>query len=207
MKKLIFFILLICFSFAVNAQSQSIGLRTSYFSHLISHNSRVGNKKVWKEFYKSPQLSLGYNYLINEKHGIVAGLGIIKLKREFSEPSVIPYTTIFKNYHTDYSLHYIFKHKQFFAKSGFNVQIFDVLKIREDIIFHDLQGSDKTVNRNSSINREQIRIAPEFHFALGRDFDLEKINIRVNGFVERAFMTDDYIDVGLSTSVFYQFGK
>ena len=205
MKKFIFFVLLACCASFVHAQSsKSIGLTTSYFSHLTSYNSLAGNKIVWKEDYKSPQLSFIYNHFFNEAHGIISEIGISQEKNSIGFPALGQPATFFnrKYYHLNYSLHYIFKHQHFFVKSGLNTQFFNIMKSVEET-----QGDATISPRKTSITWEEVQTIPEFHFALGRDFDLGKINIRVNGFVERAFILDDYIDFGLSAGVFYQFSK
>ena len=205
MKKFTFFVLLVCFSSAVNAQSsKSLGLNISYFSS-------NANDLDWIKT-QSPQLGLTYNYFINEKHGIITELGVSQTKALWMTLSMCPTFIPIKDYNLNYSLHYIFKHNQFFIKSGFNAQIFSLVTASGGItdIPEEFQGGEDPIffqQKKVDIDIEHMEVVPEFHLALGRDFDLGKINIRVNGFVERAFLLDDYIDFGLSAGVFYQFGK
>ena len=198
MKKLIFFVLLVSFSSLSRAQSsQSLGLNTSYFFHIIQDMG-------WEEEYQSPEIGIVYNYFLNEKQGVAFGLSTNQVKSEFgfyNDPLPPIFITI-KSYGLNYSLHYISKPKQFFIKSGFNVQLFDLIEVREE------RKEDLTfISKETFLNRDRIQFIPEFHLALGRDFDLGKINIRVNSFIERAFIVDNYFDFGLSVGVFYQFRK
>jgi hypothetical protein len=204
MKKFIFFVLFVCFSSAVYAQSsKSLGLNTSYS---FADSKNIG----FPATYQSPRVGLVYDYSINEKHGIVTELGVHLTESNFSTLSMCPTHYDLRDYNLNYSLHHIFKHNQFFVKSGFNVQVFDFVKIvRSSKTIQDVFDYDELIlgSKETTMKLEHMKFVPEFHFALGRDFDLGKINIRVNGFVERAFILDDYIDYGFSTGVFYQFSK
>ena len=77
MKKFIFFPLFLCFSSFTNAQSsQSIGLNTSYFGHIVQ--DIIG----W-EAELAPEMGIVYNYFLDKKHGIVSGISVNQMKREF----------------------------------------------------------------------------------------------------------------------------
>lgn len=193
MKKLIFFVLFVCFASLVHAQSsQSIGLKFSYFEH--NSSSQFG-------FNRSLELGVLYNKFFREKHGIVTGISINRINHEipgsiFSPP--VQSDILIKAYHATYSLHYMHKHNQWFVKSGLNAHFFNT----GNFVYEDDILVEKRI-----LNTSSMLFFPEIHFGFGRDFDLKKINIRVNAFLDAPFINRRYFDYGGELVIFYKLNE
>ena len=204
MKKLLFIIFIISLSHTSYAQSShSIGLNTSYFFQFESYNKHFDTKVRWRKSYQTPQLGLVYNYFVNEKHGIMTELGGSHRKSRFGYPS--PLTSITrKDYHIYSSLHYIFKHRQFFVQSGFNARMFNILSFEHTTTTYYQDEIETT--RFYTPRAYRRTFSSEYHLALGKEFNCKKFKFRVSGFFNKAFYNDNYFDLGSSIGVFYQLG-
>ena len=118
MRKTLFLLVFVYCSSFVNAQSQSIGLNFSYFSHNIFNT----------HWLNAPDLGVSYNLFFNKQHGVVTGLSINRFKRgfDFTTSDGVLLFIEQKDYNANYSLHYIFKYKQWFAKGGLNLAAFNI---------------------------------------------------------------------------------
>ena len=184
MKRLFFFVLLICcFSFVNGQSSQSIGLTTSYFSH----------NSFTTHFYNIPQLGISSNLFFTDTYGVYMGLAVNRIKFDVDNS---PIQLRINN--VSYSFHYILKHQQWFAKSGLNATIFNVCTSTY---------SDNELTQRSFLDSDMMNFAPEIHLGIGRDFDLGKINIRVNGFAQRTFLKGNYFQYGGTVGLFYEFSN
>ena len=185
MKKIIFFALFIgCFSF-VNAQSsQAIGLKLSY----IGDNTLIPNA--------SPEFGITYDFFLNEKHGIIneLNLNLVTNNITFTHPGGNSiFTQKSRSNHVSYALNYIFKHNEWFVKSGFNIRFANATTF---IIIDDIPVQE------TSFNDLIVKVYPEYHLGLGRDLDLGKINIRAAIFMDKA-LNARYMEYGASLCFIY----
>ena len=186
MKKIIFFILFVCSTSFIQAQSsQAIGLKLS----LLRPSTVFSNY--------SPEFGASYDFFLNENHGIINELNVNLVTNKIlnTNASGDPlFTQKLQSCHTSYSLNYIFKPNQWFIKSGFNVRFADAATY----IFIDNELFER-----SFFNSGNITVFPEYHLGIGRDLDLGKIDNRISAFIDKA-LNASYLEYGATLGMIYK---
>lgn len=154
-----------------------------------------------RTIYTETMFGLEYNYKLNEHHSIAIAGQFSRRTKEYNANyidtiinQVLPanYEEVYYNFNMP--LHYMYHYKGWFARTGFNYQILNIVArlYRDDVLTHE-EFFFGNVH------------ALEYHFAIGKDFTIGNFVGRINAFAEGPIKAGNYLQYGLNVGLFYQF--